>query len=64
MPRVAQELVMPALERAQGDVSQALEVQFENAEFKRLFDQLDGLLGEVLFVAHEGEDHPNGQAVV
>src|SRR4029450_6955287 len=27
LPRVAQELVMPALERVQGDVSQALEVQ-------------------------------------
>ena len=55
---------MPRFERAQGDISQALEVQFENTEIKCLFDQLDGLLDKVLFVAHEGEDHPNGQAVV
>ena len=54
---------MPALEWTQGDVSQALEVKFENAEVESLFDQLDGLFGEMLLVTHEGEDHPNGQAV-
>src|SRR5262249_38259509 len=64
LPRIGQELIMPALERAQGDVSQALEVQFENAEVKRLFHQLDGLLAKVLFVAHEREDHANCQTVV
>ena len=63
LPHVCQDLIMPALEWTQGDVSQALEVQFENAEVKSLFDQLDGLFSEVLLVTHKGEDHPNGQAV-
>ena len=54
---------MPALQRAQRDVGQPLQVQSENAEVERLLDQQDGLLGEVLLVAHEGEDHPDRQAV-
>ena len=32
-------------------------------EIERLLDQLDGLLSEVLLVAHEGEDHADGESV-
>src|SRR6516162_9058954 len=54
---------MTALRRAQSDIGQAREVQFENAEVERLFDQLHGLLGEVLFITYEGNDHPDGQTI-
>ena len=54
---------MSALKRGQRDVSQALEVQLENAEVEHLFHELHGLLHEMLFVAHEGKDHPNSEAV-
>ena len=47
----------------QRDVGQALEVQAEDAELERLLDQLHRLLGEVLLVAHEGEDHADRQGV-
>src|SRR6516165_6198955 len=38
LPRVGQDLVMSALEWAQGDVGQPLKMQFENAEIKCLLD--------------------------
>src|SRR6266566_203706 len=55
---------MPAFEWAKRDVSQAFKVQFEHTKVERLFHQLDGLIREMLFVAHKGEDHSDGQAVI
>src|SRR5262249_10630764 len=54
---------MPGLDWTQGDIRQALEVQFENTEIKRHFDPLHGFVDRVLFVADESEDNPDGQTV-
>ena len=55
---------MPGLERAERDVGETLEMQVENAKVERLLDQLHALVDEMPLVAHEGEQHADGHAVV
>src|SRR5262249_36245408 len=61
---VLQQLVMATFEWAQRYIREALEVKLENAEVEPFFDQLNRLVGEMLFVAHECENHPNCYLIV
>src|SRR5207248_9564078 len=49
--------VMPGLRRAQRNVGQALDMQFEYAEIDRRLDQRHRLRHEALLIGHDGEDH-------
>jgi hypothetical protein len=49
--------VMPRFRRAQRDVGQALDMQFEYAEIDRRLDQRHRFRHETLLVGHDGEDH-------
>ena len=57
LTRVGERLVVPALEWGQRDVRQTFEVKPENAKIERLLNELHGLLGEMLLVAHKREYH-------
>ena len=49
--------VMPGLRRAQRNVGQALDMQFEYAEIDRRLDQRHRFRHEALLIGHDGEDH-------
>ena len=61
-PGVGQRLVVARFRAGSARCRTGAPDEAEDAEVERLLDECDGLLDEVLLVAHEGEDHADGQA--
>src|SRR4029079_7842297 len=60
---VGQHLVVPTLEFAERYIAETFQMQLEDAEVERLFDQLHSFFYELPFVAHECENHPDRERV-